>query len=710
MTLEADAKPAAWNTRDRLLAALLALCTFALFSRARHFDFIEYDDHVYVYRNVHVMAGLTLENLRWVLTAVVVGNWHPLTILTELTLISLFGPSPAVFHLTNVLLHTLNVLLVFAFIRAATGRSWAAFFTAGLWGLHALRVESVLWVSELKDVLCAALWLACTLAYLRYSRHRTFAGYAVIFLLQALALTAKPMAATLPAALLLLDYWPLSRKSTQPSALAWWLRRIAEKLPLLALSVADMIVAVRTQRNYVGPASVRFPMSLRCENALVSVADYLRDTFFPRHLAIFYPHPAFLQHTIPTVQWLGSGVLLLLITAAVLIRLKPQPYLAVGWFWFLGTLVPVLGFFPLGESSHADRYTYIPGIGLMMALVLWISDWALKHRFFRPLVVGGGVALMAISAVAAEFTMGHWQNNHTLFEYARQAVPDNFLAMDVYANELWKAGDSAQAVQLAKKTVELAPGSADAHAVYGLSLQAANRLPEAAEQFQLALNLDVFEDNYWTGKGDVRSLQASQFGEKKDFANQAAYREKAINLYRQALVVNPESITAREHLAVELAAAGQLNQAIEQWQQLVKIAPTYAQAQGDLADALRLKQDLAGAIGHYQLALQNGSKNPDWETSLAYLTATSSLATTRDVEPMVAVAKDAVDQTHGKAPGPLDAYAAALARVGRYDDAITAAQQGIAAANAAHQPSVAEGINKHLSHYLKGQPFIAGAE
>jgi len=301
-TLRSDPSNVHWNRRDRLQIALLVFCTFALYFRTRHFDFIAYDDQLYVYQNAHVLQGLSLQNLRWASTMLMVGNWHPLTIVAELVISSLFGPTAGAFHLSSAVLHTVNVVLLYTFLRKCTGRAWAAFFTAGLWGLHPLRVESVAWVSELKDVLCGTLWLACMLAYLRYSYHRTIGRFGLVVLLHALALTAKPMAATLPAVLLLLDYWSITQIGAVASKMKWWTARILEKLPLLALSTADMAYAAYTQRDYMSPQSTALPTSLRFENALLSYVAYLRDMFFPRNLAVFYPHPAMVNATIPLIS------------------------------------------------------------------------------------------------------------------------------------------------------------------------------------------------------------------------------------------------------------------------------------------------------------------------------------------------------------------------------------------------------------------------
>jgi tetratricopeptide (TPR) repeat protein len=697
-----------WNRRDRIMVGLLALCTLALYFRTRLFDFVEYDDHLYVYRNLHVLHGLTFENLRWITTAVVVGNWHPLTMLVELIIVSLFGPGPAAFHLTNALLHSLNVTLVFVFLRNCTRRSWLAFFTAALWGLHPLRVESVAWISELKDVLCGTFWLGCMLAYLRYSRRRTVGRYALVISMQALALLAKPMAATLSVALLLMDYWPIGQIQPEHKNAKWWIARIAEKVPLGVIAIADMAFALRTQRDVVTKQSIVFSMGLKCKNALISCIDYLRDIFFPHHLIIFYPHPAIINQTIPFASAVLAGLLLLVITLVVFLRAKSQPYLVVGWLWFLVTLIPVLGFVRLGDASHANRYTYLPSLGITMAVVWMIGDWAARSRAFS--FCGGAVGVVAslALAVAASFVINHWQNTHTLFAYVREVQPDNCIALTYRIDELRYAGSVDQALALSQHAITVAPAYAPVRASYALALSAAGKLPEAAEQFLIALNLNPTIDAYWDGLGVVRGKQAAVFADNHDSKDEDLFREKALTDFKDALAINPEGCEVRDHMAFQLAVMQRWDDAIKVLRELIKLYPDYAQGQGDLADALRIQKHYSEAVEHYRAAIANGARNPDWEKELAWRVAVSPQASPQDVQSMVAIAKDACDQTHDRDPAALDAYAACLARTGQFDLAISTAEQAVAQANAQHKPQIAAEIQKRLARYQASQPYLVG--
>jgi tetratricopeptide (TPR) repeat protein len=694
-----------WHARDFYLLGLLVLCTFALYIQSHQFQFIGYDDHLYVYENQHVLSGVTVESLRWACTAVVVNNWHPVTMITEQVLVSLFGPSAATFHTANAVLHTLNAALLFVFLRSSTSRSFRAFFVAVLWSLHPLRVESVAWVSELKDVLCGAFWLGCMIAYLSYSRRRTAQGFFLVLLLQALALLSKPMAATLPAVLLLMDYWPIRAESDPVKTPQWWARRCLEKLPLVALSVADLLYAVHTQKAYLGRDSIRFSPLLRCENAIISCASYLRDVLFPYHLLPFYLHPGMINATIPLAALVVSAVVLLGITFLVLTQLRARPYLAVGWFWFLICLIPVLGFVRLGQAARADRYTYLPSIGLTFAIVWLIADWDPAAGIARYRGAAAGALAAIVLSACTVITLGHWHDTVTLFEYCRQIQPNNYFAITYHANELCTEQSGDAALVFAKQSEAIAPRSAETHIACALAYQQKKQYSQAVDEFALALRLTPAAADLWDGLGSVRALQASEFADRQD-PQEKAYRQKAIVDFRTALKCDPEYIRSMEHLAVELAALNQMDEAVTVWKNLLTLMPTNAQAQGDLADALRLNHDLGGAVQHYMAAMAAGSKNPQWETTLAFLVGTSPVASPTDVQPMIPIAKDACDQSQNRSAAALDAYAACLARVGRFDDAVAAAEQGLAQANAAHQPAIAKQIQSRLTLYQQGLPCI----
>jgi tetratricopeptide (TPR) repeat protein len=695
---------------DRYLCLLLALLVFGLYFCTRKFDYVQFDDPAYVSDNVHLIHGFTADSIHWVLSAIVVANWHPLTLFTELLLSTLFGRSAHTFHLANALLHTANTVLVYLFFRKSAHRVWPAFFIAALWAVHPLRVESVAWISELKDVLCGFFWLLCMLVYRHYTLQRNIKSYLLVVLMLALALLAKPMAVTLPLVLLLLDFWPLNPEAVRD--LKWFGLRTVEKLPLLAMCGGIMAMSMHTQKNFTSQLSPVFTLSARCENAILAIVDYLRDTVLPHRLGIFYVHPVMVNQPIPLAPVITGCLLLVVITAFALWRWKSNPYLLIGWLWFLGTLVPVLGFVHAGDQQRADRYTYLPSIGLMAAVVLFISDLAIRQTARRFIAVGAGCVVLLALLVAAGNQINKWRDTHTLFTSLREDQPDNYMALSYYANELQSQGKLDQAIAVARRATEVAPKSPWPRLVSAAVLLEAGKLDDALEQSGLAIGLSPGSSDHWDISGRIREAQADKALAAGKTAQARDLRERAIKNFRAAVFTNPGEPHLLEHLAFQLMKAGgtaNLDEAISLWEEAVRIYPEYAQAQGDLADGYLLKQDLPRAIEHFKAAIDDGSKNTRWETELAWLVATSPQATPADVLPMVDIAKDACDRTRNQEASALDAYAACLARVARYDDAVMAAQQAVAQANAAHEPAVAAGIAKRLKLYQDQQIYVAEA-
>ena len=359
--------------------------------------------------------GITRAGLAWATTAKVASNWHPLTMLSHMLDGQLYGLDPAGHHATSLLLHLANVLLLFEVLRRMTGAVGRSAVVAALFAVHPTHVESVAWIAERKDVLSALFWILAMEAWARYARQPSIGRYGLVALLMILGLMAKPMVVTLPFALLLLDVWPLERLR-----LGWrWLA--VEKLPLLALSAASSLITLRYQETSLAPLDA-VPWSLRAANALVSYVAYLGKLFWPRDLAVFYPIPP----AIPLWKAAGAALLLAAITALAVWRTRREPWLPTGWLWFLGTLVPVIGLVQVGRQAMADRYTYIPSIGLFLAVVWSVAELLKEHRAVQATVAGIGIlALAAITRVQ----IGYWADSATLFRHALAATDDgNYLA------------------------------------------------------------------------------------------------------------------------------------------------------------------------------------------------------------------------------------------------------------------------------------------
>lgn len=487
------------SSRNRRLRAALAvagalvLLTAAVYAPAVGNGFVDYDDPLYVTANRHVRHGLTWEGFVWAWGAEVAGNWHPLTLLSHMADVELWGLEPARHHLTSLLLHAASAVALFALLRRLTGAAGRSAAVAALFAVHPLRVESVAWVAERKDVLSGLFFLLALLAWVRWTRRPSRGRYLVALAAFAAGLLAKPMLVTLPFVLLLLDVWPLGRLplgTGEPWRERWRALRplLAEKLPFVALALAASAVTLYTQQ--VAMASLdAVPLGRRIGNALVSYAVYLGRTFWPRDLAVLYPLPA----EVPLAQAVAAAALLAAITALALARLRRWPWLAVGWLWFLGMLVPVIGLLQVGRQAMADRYTYLPSIGLAIALVWAVGEGA------RALVPAAGarraalatvtvVAIVALGA-AARAQVGTWRDTYTLFHHALEVTEGNFVAERKVGVELARRGDRASAERHLRAAVRLRPGAPDGQLSLGIALLGWGRPREALPHLQQAVLL-----------------------------------------------------------------------------------------------------------------------------------------------------------------------------------------------------------------------------
>lgn len=398
-----------------LLGGALALLTVLAFLPSLGNGYVILDDPLYVTSNPEVRQGITREGAVWALTANVANNWHPLTVLSHMLDVEVFGLPPAGHHLTSLLLHLAGVLLLFEALRRMTGAVHRSALVAALFAVHPTRVESVAWISERKDVLSGLFFMLALLAYLGWVRRPSAGRYLLVALALTLGLAAKPMLVTLPCVLLLLDFWPLGRRGLG--------RLIREKIPLFALSAASCLVTLHYQKTSMAPLDV-LPWDLRLANAAVSYATYLGKAFLPRNLAVLYPFPM----EIPAWKTAGAVLLLAAVTALAVWRARKSPWLLVGWLWFLGTLVPVIGLVQVGRQAMADRYTYLPFIGLFLAVVWGLAELTERRGALRPVL--GALAILVILGLVGmtRAQTRHWRDGVTLFRHALAATGDNPLA------------------------------------------------------------------------------------------------------------------------------------------------------------------------------------------------------------------------------------------------------------------------------------------
>ena len=779
------------NRPTVLVSLLLAALTLAVFWPVIHFDFVNYDDPGYVTENSHVSRGLTWEDVVWAFRTGHAANWHPVTWLSHMLDCQLYGLKPWGHHLTNLLFHTANTLLLFLLLQRMTGARWRSAFVAALFALHPLHVESVAWVAERKDVLSTFFGLLSIWAYAAYvekskvqspkskvmgasatqpATRNTLPAprfYLLSLLLFALSLMSKPMHVTLPFLLLLLDYWPL-RRLDPPSANARVqgsrfkvqgsevLRLFVEKLPFLALAATSSIVTFLTQKHggALAPADL-LPMGSRILNTVVAYATYTGKLLWPIHLSVFYPYP---QVRSPGLIALAA-VFLLAITASAMLGCRKAPHFLVGWLWFLGTLVPVIGLVQVGSQSMADRYSYIPSIGLFLALA-WLAAEAATRWRFGPRLLGVAGALAIVLCLSCTRTqLSYWKNGETLFRHAlavttgnfvahsnlgnalatrgkpREAeaqfssalkiYPDYYPAMYALANLVRTNGDSAAALTLFNRALQTRPHDAKAHYNHGVVLVVLGKEDAALDEYRQALQLDpklAPAHNNLAGllisrgkaeEGLAHALTALRL--QPDFAqahlnagNALFLQEKfpeAEGHYWIALKLEPGLSDAQLDLAKTLVNQDRLAEAEIHLKEAVRLQPTAAEAHQVLATIYAAQKRPKDAVREYAAALR---LDPEWAEGLnrlAWILATHPDQKIRNGIEAVRLAGRACALTGSTNEPMLETLAAAYAEAGRFADAVAIQQNACDWAGSQGQPAGVESAEHRLELYRSGQPF-----
>lgn len=578
-----------------LACALLALITLALYWPVQGYDFISLDDGDYVSANAHVQAGLTRDGVAWAFGIGRAHNWHPLTWLSHMLDVQLFGVGAAPAHLVNVLFHIANTLLLFLLLRGATGAHWRSAFVAALFAWHPLHVESVAWISERKDVLSTLFWLLALWAYGRYARGRSSVegrasggtglpaldarlsalDYFLALLFFALGLMAKPMVVTLPFVLLLWDVWPLKRWVApgsgfriQSSEFKVLLRLLVEKIPFFALSAATCVVTVLAQKKVLH-GFTSFPLSTRVENAFVSCARYLGKMFWPVDLTLPYPPPP--THWPILLTGFSVLLVLVLVLAAWGLRRK-QPFVFTGWFLFLGALVPVIGLVQVGIQSLADRYTYVPLIGGFIILA-WGGERVMARWRWPAWAAGAAAAVVLVACVGRTHDqLSCWRNSESVFGHALSVNPDDPLAHYSLGFHLFSKGRVEEAIAHYRHALRLNPGSLELLSDLGAALDQSGQSAEAVEKL--------------TQASRIAPENALVHYRLANAWNRLGQRGPAIEQYRLAVQNQPDFVEARNNLAVALFRDNQNLEAIEQFRQVVHHQPTNAGARFNLAGAL----------------------------------------------------------------------------------------------------------------------------
>jgi tetratricopeptide (TPR) repeat protein len=554
-----------------MIAAALLLLAVTAYAPVFHFGFVNYDDPLYVTDNARVRAGWSVDGLFWAFRDFGSSNWHPLTWLSHMTDWELFGDSAVGHHGTNVVLHALNTILLFVFLRLMTGAFWRSACVAALFALHPLNVESVAWVAERKNLLSGFFGLLTLLFYAFYIRKPGWKRYLPVFGAYALGLTAKPMLVTLPLLLILLDLWPGKRilgmvpmvaLSSMSGTVSYPIRPVSlykllmEKIPLIVLSVGSIVVTLlAAERGGALKNLEHFPLTVRLGNALYVYAVYLGNLFLPRDLAVFYPHPG----SLPLWQTAAAGLLIAVVTALVLKWYRECPYLPVGWFWFLGTLIPVIGFVQVGLQAMADRYVYFPLIGLLVLLVWGMADLGRVRAVGKTVLIGSMVIILLCSFILTRQQLRHWQSSRTLFEHALAVAAENPVAHSNLAHALFGEGDWKGAEAHYRDAIRTDPKYTNAYANLGAVLARQERIDEAVEEYRkaLALNPHHADAHYHLG---LAMEKQSRFSD-------------ADRHYEAALRAKPDHIEALRQRGMRVMKTGDYEKAADSFQAALRIRP-----------------------------------------------------------------------------------------------------------------------------------------
>jgi tetratricopeptide (TPR) repeat protein len=649
--------PAGTSKVSWLIGALLLLGTLAAFSGVTDNDFVSFDDPVYVQMNPVVGRGLTWEGVRWAFTTVQAANWHPLTWLSHMLDVQLFGLDPAAHHGVGLGLHALNALLLFLLFVRLTGAPWRSGLVAALFAVHPLHVESVAWASERKDLLSTALALLALLAWLRHLARPSAARLAAVCALFALALLAKPMPVTLPFLLLLLDWWPLGRWSPGSPSTPWRLlppfALWREKAPLFALSAASAAVTFYAQRagGAVVPES-HITSTYRIVNSLMGYEAYLEKAVWPTGLSFYYRLPPNLP-----IWWLAA--MLLLLGGAILLLLRAarrRPWLGLGTLWYVGTLVPVIGLVQVGGQSMADRYMYLPLTGIFLMIAWSVAELVERRPAARPFAIAAAVAVLAVFGTLTRAQVAVWRDDFTVSRHSLALDPDNWMAHSVLGIGYMKQqkfaeakkqfeealrinpgaeayfdlgaataelGKTDEAIALFRQAIAIKPGFLEPHALLGRLLVAKGQTAEAVEQLRTAVQLDPYRPEGYAelaaalGAAGQTDEAVGQYLEalkrdpgRAEFHNElgrllaaSGRYEEAETAFRRMLALDPKSVPAHNNLGNVLLKLGRVEEAVAFYQQALVIDPGSAETHFNLGDAFSAMRKLDEAVRHYELFL-----------------------------------------------------------------------------------------------------------
>jgi tetratricopeptide (TPR) repeat protein len=702
-----------------LVSVFLIAITWFVFGQTVRYDFVNYDDDKYVYANPLITSGLTVSGAIHAFIGKHSVNWHPLTTLSHMLDCQLWDSHAGGHHFTNIVLHTIAVVLLFLILLQMTGALWRSAFVAAVFAVHPLRVESVAWISERKDVLSAVFFMLTLSFYVRYVRRSSLGRYLAVVGSFALGLMCKPTLVTVPLVLLLLDYWPLKRFDGESSTR----RLILEKIPLFALSAAAAGATLWAQEKSIIQIE-RLPFMWRVGNGLVACLTYIEQTIWPARLAVFYPHPGI---TLPVWEIGLAIVLLLLATAGAIALRRKRPYFLTGWFWYLVMLLPVIGLIQVGAQAHADRYTYLSQIGLYILLAWAIPD-ALASRIQRRILgVTAGVAIILL-AWCAHIQASYWRDGETLWSHTIAVTSENFTAYNGLGQFLLDHGHLDEAIDQLHIALKINPKYPIARMNLGIALLKKGRADEAIAQFQTVLkdypNDANAYDNMGTAllqKGDSQSAIAAY---EKALSIQSRYPSahfglgmalddigrvgEAIAHYQEAVREAPDFAEAYYLLGTDLFRASRIDAAIAAFERALQSRPVYPEVQNNMGLALLKKGRPSEAIAHWENAIAN---EPDFVlalNNLAWVLAAFPDASIRNGDKALRLADRANQLSGGKDPNVLRTLAAAYAENGRFTEATATAESGLQLANTQDNSAVAKIFETDLAQYRANAPVRIG--
>lgn len=719
----------AW-LRPAICIGLVAL-VWSVFAQTLGFDFVNFDDNSYVYAEPHVSRGLSWDGLAWAFTSKHVGNWHPLTSVSLMLDVQLFGVNAGAHHAVNVILHTGAAVLLFLAMHRLTGATWCSAFVAALFAIHPLKVESVVWISERKDVLSGLFFMLTLAAYARYVRSgRRIVPYMFVVLSCALGLMAKPMLVTLPLVLLLLDYWPLGRFNSTANAdagrplshhLATAYRLLVEKVPLFALAAASACATLFAQGEALRSGET-IPLSWRLPNALLSMFAYIRQSFWPAALSPFYPHP---RDEFNMALVVLALLLFIAITGTTLMLRERAPFVFVGWLWFVVMLLPVIGIIQVGWQARADRYMYLPQIGLTIVLAWTAANVIRTWQRLRTSIAAAAAVVVVALAWATSVQAKHWRDAESLWRRALLVTSNNDVAHQGLGTALSAKGDFGEAAAHFRKAIIIRPGNPDLKVNLANALRGRGELSEAIRLYREVLQAmpahfdarrNLAAGLLQSGSFDEAAAEYARLLEEQPsnaefhFALGKLHAQKkefdqAIARFREAVKLQPAYPDALNDLAVALFQTGRMEEAITAWSRTVELQPDRADAHNNLGVALLRSGHTVRAVEHLRRAATLQPGNVSTHLTLAWVLATSADAAVRDGAQAVRLAESASRASRDANPIALRILAAAFAESGRFEDAEAAADRALQIATATGEHTLVSALQSEMQLLRAGVPI-----